>query len=441
MKLQVRITLFNALTNLIIIIIFILAIPFAIDYVTIRTTDEDLLKKKEKVLQLIETNGIHSFIEADEEAFGSYNILKEEFILIEPFEDYEIPDLIENTQRIVEGEIIEYRILTTSFLHNESFYLMEIGKSIPTIGSFNKTLQLIAIFILLSMLLLSSLGNLLYTKYLLLPLSRLISEKISIINDPASFEPHKISTTTTDIMVLDKAVDEMLLKIKMAFLREREFTANVSHELLTPIAILQNRLENMINDESIAAEAKIKIVDSLKTLSRLKNITNSLLLISRIENEHYLKTDLVILSQLLTEIVGETRERYYGKDVTATIDIEPDLIIKNCNYQLLHTLFVNLIHNSFKYSDQKISLHISGQRDRSGLKIILTDNGKGILPEDLPHIFNRFKRFNKDKKDGSGLGLSIVKAIADLHQFKLSCESEKNNGTVFTIEIPADYLS
>jgi signal transduction histidine kinase len=277
MKLQVRITLFNALTNLIIILIFILSIPYIIDFLSIRSTDQDLLKKKEKVLAVIESQGIENFLDPEEEAFGSYNILKEEFILIEPLDEDIFPDFTENTQRIVDGELIEYRILTNAFNYNGKNYLLEIGKSISTIDYFNKTLQLVAIVILLSMLLLSSLGNLLYTRYLLKPLSRLISEKIQKIKDPSLIEIKSITTTTTDIKILDNAVNEMLNKIKTAFIREREFTANVSHELLTPVAILQNRLENMINDEQTVSESKIKIADSLKTLSRLKNIINSLL--------------------------------------------------------------------------------------------------------------------------------------------------------------------
>jgi two-component system, OmpR family, sensor histidine kinase ArlS len=167
----------------------------------------------------------------------------------------------------------------------------------------------------------------------------------------------------------------------------------------------------------------------------------TLLLISRIENEHYLKTDSVFLADLIKEIVDEASERYLDKNMAVTISIDNSIMIRNCNKQLLHILFLNIIGNAFKYSNKSGELKIFTQQEASGLGILFQDFGKGIDPDDLKFIFDRFKRFDQEKKDGIGLGLAIVKAIADVHNFKMSCSSERGKQTTFLIKIPDFYLS
>jgi signal transduction histidine kinase len=437
MKFKNKLSFFNALTTLAGIGIFILAIPFVIDFIAIHQTDKELFEKKEKVLEIITYKGISGFTDNEEEVFGSYNLLKEEYFLIENYYENEPLQFIENTQRIVDGELIDYRVITYTAKVNNQSYLIEIGKSLSTIGNIDTALQLFALILLSSMFFLSIIANYFYTRHLLRPFKKIIRQKLNNTGDPAAFDFTSIQTSTADFKLMDDTINDMMRRIKDAFSKEREFTANVSHELLTPISILQNRLENLLNDEQAHHHIKVKLADSLPLISRLKNIINSLLTISRIENEHYIKTETADIKEIIEEAAAEVTERYAEKNISFSCEFSGKMILKNCHKQLLHTLFTNLLSNAFKYNKTGGSVMVRGINEKGLFKLQITDTGHGIDQENLTKLFSRFKRFDSEKREGHGLGLAIAKAIADLHKFNIEYQSETGKGTEVSLIIPS----
>jgi hypothetical protein len=139
-RLNTKLTLFNLLSRLAITAILLIFLPLIIERVNLRQVDNDLIQKRENVIELISEVGIEPFITSDtSETFGSYNILKEEFISLERIETPEDLNFIEVASRLIEDEEIVYRVLNYSFTVEGQKYLLEVGKSISSIQQQGKT--------------------------------------------------------------------------------------------------------------------------------------------------------------------------------------------------------------------------------------------------------------------------------------------------------------
>jgi signal transduction histidine kinase len=230
----------------------------------------------------------------------------------------------------------------------------------------------------------------------------------------------------------------MIQTIESAFQKEREFISNASHELMTPISILQTKIENMFGREEIPDEVKERLLEMQRILNRLKSITKTLLLISQIENDQFLKEDTISVDELVREVYDEISIRLQEKNITLSIDIPADWQLVKVNKFLLFNLFFNLINNAIKYNKKGGDIGVIGSVENKQYFIDITDTGIGISEEQLPHIFNRFKKFSRSlQQDSFGLGLPIVKSIADFHQVKIEVHSEVDKGSTFRLVLPA----
>jgi signal transduction histidine kinase len=229
----------------------------------------------------------------------------------------------------------------------------------------------------------------------------------------------------------------MIQTIESTFQKEREFISNASHELMTPISILQSKIENMFGSEDISDEVKGRLLEMQRILNRLKAITKTLLLISQIENDQFLKEDTVSVNELIHEVYDEISIRLQEKHIRLSINIPPEWILAGVNKFLLFNLFFNLINNAVKYNKKAGEINITGLIDDKQYVIDIADTGIGISADELPLIFNRFKKFSKSlQQDSFGLGLPIVKSIADFHQLKIVVRSEPGKGSTFRLILP-----
>jgi signal transduction histidine kinase len=434
MKLRTKLSLYSTLSKLLVLVAFIIIVPAIISIVSTEHTDGRLQNMKEKVIKQVNKKGIKEFIQEEADStFSSYNILKEEYISIEATEKALNGTHFENTERIIEGETVEYRVLSTTFKHAGHLYLLEIGKSIAVVKEFNVVLQKVAFFVLIISFSITIILNIGYANYLLRPFHRIIDEKLKTVNHPETFNFETIPTTTADFVLLDQTINEMMRKIRDAFSREKEFISNVSHEMLTPISVLQTRFENMLSEGKLEEENSIRVIDSLRTLNRLKKVTNTLLLISRIENEQFLKNDSVSLKALCMEVSEEIEERFSGKNISFKSDFSDDLVLKNCNHDLLFTLLFNLVNNAIKYNVEGGKINVRGYYSGNNFFLEVEDTGIGIHKDQINNIFSRFKRLNNNQVEGYGLGLPIVKTIADFHEIAITVTSEPEKGSIFRL--------
>jgi signal transduction histidine kinase len=435
MKLQAKLALFNAVSKAVIVMAFAILMPLIINHVALLNTDQQLRQKKEQVLAIIDDFGIPAFIQPDstQTGYGSYNLLKEEFISLELIQGGKALESIENSRRQVEDEVVNYRVLSHAFEQDGNLYLLEIGRSLGTISEIEATLRRFAFYLLMAIILLTILTDVAFTKFLLRPLNIIIDQKLKQVQDPAAFHFERIQTSTTDFQCLDDSIHEMMARLEAVFLKEREFISNVSHELLTPISILQSKLENMLSSEDLGDDNTNRLMESLKTLNRLKSIVRTLLLISKIENEQYLKEETVAVEDLVNEVVEEIGDRLLGKNLLLEKTIEANHLILNCNQSLLYTMLFNLVNNAIKYNKANGRITIRGYQGPEGYVLEVNDTGIGIAADSLPYIFNRFKRFSKSDTDSFGLGLPIVKTIASFHKVAIDVFSTPDEGSSFRL--------
>lgn len=433
MKLYSKFTVYNALSKIAIIVIFVVLMPVVINELAIVNTDRQLREKKDQVLHILEDAGISSFIEeGSSDGYGSYNILKEEFISLEETDGQTNLDQIENSPRMVDGEVVDYRVLSYTFTSGGKQYLLEVARSLSTIQEIKSTLRKFALVTLIIVFLITILSDIAFSKYLLRPLNAIIA-KLRATRDPSSFTFKSVTTTTTDFRYLDESIHDMMNRIEGAFLKERQFISNVSHELLTPISIIQSKLENLLANENLTEDGALRLVESQKTITRLKNIVRTLLLISKIENDQYLLKDTVSVVSLIDDVTREIEERLEAKEILLNKDDIEEYTLHQCNASLLHTMIFNLMNNAIKYNRVSGSIVVTGRHTSAGYRLDITDTGIGIDPENIPQIFNRFKRVNKADHESFGLGLPIVQTIANLHGIKAEVISTPGKGSTFSL--------
>src|SRR5262245_23127857 len=195
---------------------------------------------------------------------------------------------------------------------------------------------------------------------LMRPLYAIINRKLRRIKHPTLFEPSEVNTNTYEFRYLNESINEMMQKVKNAFLVEKEFINSASHELLTPVTILQTRFENLIAGQTLPDEAADKIVESQKTLMRLSKTVKALLLISKIENAQYLKNESVNIKELAEEVLLEMSDRLISKGIVVEEEWNSEYTFDHCNKTLLHILIFNIVNNAIKYNKQNGSITLHG---------------------------------------------------------------------------------
>jgi signal transduction histidine kinase len=422
----------------VIVILFVLLVPVLIKNISSNYVDSKLTKQKNKLLQIVKTRGIEAYIE-NGESYGSYLPLKEEYISLDEVDPNYFSDTIKRGKRLFsEGDTLEYRILSHTFKVKNKNYLLEIGKSVESLDETSTPLQNIAFQVLLGMILLTILADQFYSNYVLKPLRLIIKTKLVGQKFPNFHSYRKVRTTTTDFEYLDISIHKMMETIADKFHKEREFISNASHELMTPISILQSKIENMFEEEDISDELKVRLLEMQKILNRLKSITKTLLLISQIENEQFLKEDKVSVTDLLQDVYDEISIRLQEKNISYDISIPDNWNLVNINKFLLFNLFFNLINNAIKYNREGGHINITATAGHDNFMISIADNGIGIDANAMPFIFNRFKKFRQSlQQDSFGLGLPIVKSIAAFHDIEIEVVSEKDAGSTFKLILPA----
>jgi signal transduction histidine kinase len=433
MKLQAKLALFSATSKILFVAVFLLSMPFVLERINLINTDNDLIEKREKFISMLEDVGVDGIREEQQRSFGSYNILKEEYISFETTGVDEYWNFIEVTERMIEGEVIAYRVLNYTFYVDDQMYLLEIGKSLSSIRQTERNIQWLALLMLLFFVAVTMILDLGYVKFLLDPFQRIVDKKLKQSVDPERFNFELTETSTEDFRLLDLTINEMMYRIQSVFRKEREITSNVSHELLTPVSVLQGKLENLLNDPETKGENLKKISEALKTVGRLKSIVNSLLLIARIENEEYLKQEKVDLLEVTREVAEELLEQFESAGIVLELSLFHEQTIQRGNKSLIFTMLLNIIGNALKHTPKGQKVIISTRRDQNKLILSIHNSGVFIREQEIREIFERFKSFTSEKKEGHGLGLAIAKSIADFHGIGLLAKSSIEEGTAFEL--------
>ncbi len=215
------------------------------------------------------------------------------------------------------------------------------------------------------------------------------------------------------------------------------FITDASHELRTPITALRNFNELLLgganDDPQVSAEF---LAESKVQIDRLAWITQNLLISSRLEGG---LVQLDITPDSVQDLIERTSVPFKlqaeEKGLTLTLDLPEHSIEILCDQRYIETALSNLLDNAVKYTPRGGHILVTAEESHGLVRISVQDDGPGIHPNDLPHIFQRFYRGKNNAATGDGLGLSIVQSIAQAHGWRVRAENIPNGGSKFTLEI------
>jgi len=242
---------------------------------------------------------------------------------------------------------------------------------------------------------------------------------------------------------LAKSFNRMAEELELADEQRRDLTADVAHELRTPLHILQGNLEGILDGVYQPTNDHIEAaLDETRMLSRLVDDLQTLSLAET--GQLHLKAESVDIAELLAD-VGTS---FSGPAEAAGIDLQVEFvgIAEELTIlgdgERLDQVISNLMGNSLRYTSEGGSILLKAVANLNGVQIFVRDTGEGILPDDIPHIFDRFWRGDKARQrqsgTGSGLGLAIARQFVQAHEGTISVESQLGEGTTFTIELPRE---
>ena len=221
----------------------------------------------------------------------------------------------------------------------------------------------------------------------------------------------------------------------------RDFVANVSHELKTPLTVMRGYIEMIQSPSNEFDEHWLNVFTTIEgQVTRMDRLVEQLLILSKVENNStYDETHHVNLSELVSGLFKESHWLNQEKNHTITADIAPDITISGIDTEL-KSACSNLISNAIAYTPDAGEIHISltkvKQSNGMGVKFSVKDNGTGIKPEHVNRITERFYRIDKSRSrntGGSGLGLAIVKHVLQHHSAELLINSQWGSGSEFSI--------
>ena len=236
-----------------------------------------------------------------------------------------------------------------------------------------------------------------------------------------------------ELAALSGNFNKMLNRLETSFEMEKRFASDASHELRTPVSVILAQAEFSLEKERQPEE----YIDSLEVIKRQGKRMNQLIgnmlsytrLEQRIDNYPFEKLDFSVLVSDLCSDMTPLRIN----DISLEYNVEPGIMI-NGNAELLARMLQNLLENAYKYGRQSGNTKVTLSLQGNNIKLLVEDDGIGIAEDQLEQIFDRFFRVsNKTSITGSGLGLSIVKKIVDMHGGNIDVNSREGLGTTFTI--------
>ncbi len=431
----------------------LIAIILALVLTFVFTSSDKLLfsklegQVKENVHELVEElNDKHSYLDDDLEYYddGVYiSIYDEQGNYVEGNTP---TDFIENTP-------FQTKVRTIK-TNNQEWIVYDVSKDdgkgdsywirgIAPLNQISSTLSMIILIACVSFpffILLAGFGGYFITKRAFKPVQQ-ITDAANQITDAKDLSKRiHLQGAKDEIYALAQTFDCMFERLEKSFESEKQFTSDASHELRTPTSVIISQCEYALSQSQDAEEMKASLEVILRQSKKMSGLISQLLLLARADNKKlHLVLESIDVSELMEMVVDELTELAEEADIQMKREIEENIFIK-ADQTLIMRMVINLITNAITYGKQGGWVKIRLYEEGTNVVGQIIDNGIGIAEQDQSKIWNRFYRVNTARtasaKDNTGLGLSMVKWIAEKHGGTVAVESKLGEGSVFTFTLP-----
>lgn len=218
-----------------------------------------------------------------------------------------------------------------------------------------------------------------------------------------------------------------------------ELIATVSHDLKQPLSVMLGYLDllQMRNQFNDVSQNYVQMIE--RAIRSMRQLIDDLLDMARVESGLRIEMKPVPIRDVLMDSIIMNQSSAEGKSITVHVELPEEMPAVDGERQRLYQIFNNLISNAVKYTQPEGSVYVRAEQRGTFLRISVQDNGIGISPDDMAHIFERFYRVRRPETDsieGTGLGLAIVRALVEAHNGKIRVESRLNEGSTFFVTLP-----
>ena len=314
--------------------------------------------------------------------------------------------------------------------------------AIPTLGThrvMDSFAKIILFLFPLSVLITAGISAL-YVGRALAPIAALTQHAASMakrVTHPQGFwEPLPAHTPHDELGQLAETFNNLFRGIDTAVRQLRQFVTDASHELRTPIAVLHGETELILSKPRTAEEYHKTLLVFDDELKKLTRMVEGLFTLSMADaGQLHLQSEPLYINEVLEEACTLVASRARKKGITIVRQLDQE-VPYNGDEAFLHQLFLIFLDNAIKYSPESSIIQVSLLREKGTICVTFQDQGPGISPDHLPHIFERFYRASSSDSHSGGLGLAIAQAIARAQHGSIECDSTLGAGSCFTVVLP-----
>jgi len=348
--------------------------------------------------------------------------------------------LKDETSQVIDFEELQWRTFDKRVSEDDVVYWVRGIMYETRSAAMERTVLMIELGVLPLLVILAAVGGYFITRRAFAPVEEIRQTAERIANGGNISERVPERKAKGELQRLAKTFNGMLDTIESTIEEEKQFTADASHELRTPIAVIIAESEYGVMDDVTEEERKEALEVVLEQGNKMSLLVSQLLAMSRSENNRRnAQYESVDLSKVAETVSGELKGKAKKRNIEIITQIQPELYV-HAEQMGLTRIFVNLIENAIQYGKDDGFIRVELKKIQNEIQVKVADNGIGIKPEHLPNIFKRFYRADKVRTAGSevhaGLGLSMVQVLVHNYGGEIKVDSTYGEGTTFTLHFP-----